>query len=64
MTISDVTYTKQITLYPLSKPSLDTGVTLWVDPDEEESIQPLLTIGRALNFKDEIEDDTIRILIS
>ena len=29
------------------------------EPKEEEGIQPLLIIGKALTFKDETEDDAI-----
>ena len=32
--------------------------------EEEEGIQPLLMIGKALTFKDDIEDDAINIFIS
>ena len=32
--------------------------------EEEEGIQPLLTVGKALIFKDEIEDDAINNFIS
>ena len=35
-----------------------------MEPEEEEGVQPLLTIGKALTFKDEIEDDAINNFIS
>ena len=35
-----------------------------MEPEEEEGIQPLLTIGKALSFKDETEDDSINNFIS
>ena len=35
-----------------------------MEPEEEEGVQPLLTIGRALTFKDETEDDAINNFIS
>ena len=35
-----------------------------MEPEEEEGIQPLLTIGKALTFKDETEDDAINNFIS
>ena len=35
-----------------------------MEPEEEEGVQPLLTIGKALNFKDETEDDAINNFIS
>ena len=55
---------KSVTLYHPIKPSLDVETPLWVDLEEEESTHPLLTIGRALNFKNETEDDTINSFIS
>ena len=64
MTIYDGTNKKILTLYPLVKPSLDAEIPLWVDLEEEESTQPLLTIGRALTFKNEIEYDDISSFIS
>ena len=64
MTISDGTDTKIMTLYPPSKPSSDVETPLWVYFKEEESTQPLLTIGRALTFKNEIEYDDISSFIS
>ena len=35
-----------------------------MDPEEEEGVQPLLTIGNALTFKDEAKDDAINNFIS
>ena len=64
MTISDGTEIKNLTLYPPTQPSLDAETPLWMDPREEEGVQPLLTIGKALTFKDEIEDDAINNFIS
>ena len=64
MTISDGTETKNLTLYPLSRPSLEAETSFWMEPEEEEGVQPLLTIGKALTFKDEIEDDAINNFIS
>ena len=63
MTILDGTKTKILTLYPPSRPSLETETPLWMEL-EEEGFQLLLTIGQALTFKDEIEDDAINIFIS
>ena len=51
MTISDGTETKNLTLYPPAHPSLEAETSLWIEPEEEEDVQPLLTIGKALNFK-------------
>ena len=64
MTISDGTETKNLTLYPLARPILEVEASFWMDPEEEEGVQPLLTIGKALNFKDENEDDAINNFIS
>ena len=64
MTISDCTETKNLTLYAPSRPSLEAKNPLWMEPEEEEGIQPLLTIGKALTFKDETEDDAINNFIS
>ena len=35
-----------------------------MEPEEEEGVQPLLMIGKALTFKDEIEDDATNNFIS
>ena len=64
MTISNGIVVKILTLYPPTKSSLDAKIPLWMDLEEEEDIQPLLTIGRDLNFKIETEDDTICNFIS
>ena len=64
MTISDGTKTKNLTLYPPAQPSLEAETSLWMEPEEEEGVQPLLTLGKALTFKGETEDDTINNLIS
>ena len=37
--------------------------SFWMDLEEEEGVQPLLTIGKALTFKNEMEDDAINNLI-
>ena len=64
MPISDGSTIKNMNLYTLAKPILDAKTSLWMDLEEEEDIQPLLTIGRALTFKIETEDDTICNFIS
>ena len=64
MTIADETETKILTLYPPTWPILDTETPLWMELEEEDGIQPLLTIGKSLNFKDEIEDDAINSFIN
>ena len=64
MIISNGSAIKNLILYPPARPILDAEFTLWMDIKEEEDIQPLLTIGRALTFKTENEDDTICYFIS
>ena len=64
MTISDGTETKNLTLYPPARPSLEAKTSFCMDPEDEEGVQPLLTIGKALTFKDETEDDDINNFIS
>ena len=64
MTISDGTETKIITLYPPNQPSLETETPVWMDLEEEEGVQSLLTIGKALTFKDETEDNVISSFMS
>ena len=64
MTISDGTEIKNLTLYPPARPSLEAQTPLWMDPKEEEGVQELLMIGKALTFKDENEDDAINNFIS
>ena len=59
MTISDGRAIKNMNLYPPARPSLDVEIPLWMDLEEYEYIHALWTIGRALNFKTESEDDTI-----
>ena len=56
--------TKNLTLYPPARPSLEAETSLWIEQEEEEDVQPLLTIGKALTFKDETEDDAINNFIS
>ena len=64
MTISDGTEIKYLTLYSLARPSLEAETPLWMEPGEEEGVQPLLTIWKALTFKDETKDDEINNLIN
>ena len=64
MTISDGTETKNLTLYPPARSSLEAETSSWMEPEEEEGVQPLLTIGKALTFKDETKDDAINNFIS
>ena len=64
MTIWDGTETNNLTLYPPAWLSLEAENPLWMELEEEEGIQPLLTIGKALTFKDETKDDAISNFIS
>ena len=64
MTISDGIEIKSLTLYPLARSSLEAETLLWMELEEEEGVQPLLTIGKALNFKDETKDNAINNFIS
>jgi hypothetical protein len=63
MTISDGYDTKKLTLYPHATPSVEPENSLWMDIEDERAL-PVLTIGKALSFKDEIEDELINIFIS
>jgi hypothetical protein len=58
MTISDGYDIKKLTLYPHATPSAEPENSLWMDT-EDESALPVLTIGKPLSFKDEIEDELI-----
>jgi len=62
MTISDGYDTKKLTLYPHATPSVEPENSLWMDIEDERDL-PVLTIGKALSFKDEIEDDLINLFI-
>jgi hypothetical protein len=63
MTISDSYDTKKLTLYPHATPSVEPKNSLWMDI-EDESALPMLTIGKVLSFKDEIENDLVNRVIS
>ena len=64
MSISDGTNTKILSLYPQARPNLEAETPMWMDLEEEEGVQLLLTIGKFLTFKDETKDDTINSFIS
>jgi len=51
MTISDGISKKNLTSYPPSRLISDAKIPLWMDLEEEEDIQPLLTIRRACDFQ-------------
>jgi hypothetical protein len=59
MTRSDGYDTKKLTLYPHATPSAKPENSLWMDT-EDGSALPVLTIGKALIFKDEMEDELIK----
>ena len=63
MTISNGVTTQKLVLYPPAQPSPVSRNPLWVGFDEDDTL-PILTIGKALQFKDEIEDDCINSFIS
>jgi hypothetical protein len=54
MTIFDCYDTKKLILYPHATPSVEPKNSLWMDI-EDEILMPVLTIGKSLSFKDEIE---------
>ena len=72
MLISNGTSTKSLVLYPPARPNLvacpkepPKECPLWVDYEEEyEDVRPVLTIGKALHFQNETEDETINTFIS
>jgi hypothetical protein len=65
MTISDGYATKNLVLYTPAKPSVEHKTPLWdeLEPEEEDT-QPILTVGKALNFKNETRMTTINNFIS
>ena len=62
MTISDGYNTKKLTLYPHATPSAEPENSLWMDTEAESALL-VLTIGKALIFKDEMEDELINCFI-
>jgi hypothetical protein len=62
MTISYGYETKQRTLYPHATPLINSDNSLWVDFDDQTT-QPILTIGQALSLKDVTEDEVINNFI-
>jgi hypothetical protein len=49
-------------MYPHATPSTEPKNLLWMDT-EDESALPMLTIGKALSFKDETKDELINCFI-
>jgi hypothetical protein len=67
MTISHRTSTKQLTLYPPTKPNIDLETPLWVDgeeSDEEGESHQVLSIDQYLAIRDKIKDDEINNFIA
>jgi hypothetical protein len=62
MTISDGYDTKKLTLYPHATPNAEPENSLWMDT-EDESALPVLNMGKALSFKDEMKDELINYFI-
>jgi hypothetical protein len=62
MTISNGYETKQLTLYPHATPLINNDNSLWVDNDDQTT-QPILTIGQALILKYTTEDEVINNFI-
>jgi hypothetical protein len=62
MTISDGYNKKNLTLYPHATPRAEPENSLWMDTEDENAL-PMLTIGKALSFKDETEDELINCFI-
>jgi hypothetical protein len=66
MTISHETSTKELTLFPLAKPSLDFQAPLWAngeDSDEEAEAHQALSIDQYLAIREKIEDNEINDFI-
>ena len=64
-TISDGNSTKKLVLYPPTKPIKEIKNPLWAEcKTEEGNALPLVTVGKALFFKDEIENDKISSFIT
>ena len=62
MTISNGVTTQKLVLYPPAQPSPILKNPLWVGFNEDDTLS-VLTIGKALQFKDETEDDSINSFI-
>jgi hypothetical protein len=62
MTISTGYETKQLTLYPHATPLINNDNSVWVDIDDQTT-QPILTIGQALSIKDSTKDEVINNFI-
>jgi hypothetical protein len=62
ITISNGYETKQLTLYPHATPLINNDNSLWVDFDDQTT-QPILTIGQDLSLKYITEDEVINNFI-
>ena len=63
MKISNGCETKQLMLYPHATPMINNEDSVWLYY-EDDDIQPILTIGQALNLKDATKDGLISNFIS
>lgn len=59
MTISHGNSTKIITLYPLAKSSFGLKNSPWIEDNDEETIQLVLTLDKAYTFRRNTKDDLI-----
>jgi hypothetical protein len=66
MTITNGVEVKQITLYPLAKYVNELEHVTWLDEtdNDEEIIQPLLTIAQAMNLKENTDENHLNHFIS
>jgi hypothetical protein len=56
--------TKRITLFLPSKPSRDLENPSWIEDNDEETIQHVLTLEKSYNFRKNTEDDLIFTFIT
>jgi len=59
MTISHENSTKKLTLYSLAKTSLELENSLWIEDNDGESTQPLLSLDQPSTFRQDTKDDFI-----
>ena len=61
MLISDGSSTKKLSLYPLAKPKYQHENVVWIEDEHTKTdlVKPVLSIEKALSFREEIKDDII-----
>jgi hypothetical protein len=65
MTITHGTKTKQITLYPPTRPTTELECTQWLDEDNNDEVfQPILTIAQAMSLKENTDENLINHCIT